>query len=269
MFNTSRHPSDEEILRLIDLELSAKQVERLRKHLVTCPPCRDRQATIESRLKTLSEFYDSEEVASNSRIAGYRFQLQKELAKYQRNTSRQRVHVPSFYPRVSIVALMMLVGFGLTFLPGKRLWQSMSKGILSSSQERLIPNSSLTPGAIRSVTLSEICSVNESNDLDPKVSPSTEIAVLKEYGLPSDTAAARNYQIDYLVNPQLGGTDDIRNLWPQPYSNGTWTADAKDALELHLHQMVCDRTINLADAQRALEADWIAAYKKYLSRVGS
>jgi hypothetical protein len=268
MFNTSRHPPDEQILQFIDLELSANHTERLKKHLVTCPTCQNRKALMERRLQTLNELYDSQEIVSDSRIAGSRIQLREKLAKYRRSSSPHRVQAPLFHLRLSIVALTMLVLVGLTFYVGGRVRQSRS-GILSSSQKMLIPNSSLTPGAVRPVTLSEICSATESDDLDPNVSISTEVAVLKEYGLPSDAAAARNYQIDYLVNPQLGGTDDIRNLWPQPYSNSAWNAHAKDVLEQHLHQMVCNRMVNLADAQRELAADWIAAYKKYLGRVGS
>ena len=29
-------------------------------------------------------------------------------------------------------------------------------------------------------------------------------------------------------------------------------------------QMVCDQTVDLAEAQREIETDWIAAYKKYI-----
>jgi hypothetical protein len=264
MFNASRHPSDEEILQLIDLELSGNHAEPIKKHLATCAACQDRQGLIASRLKALGEFYDSEEIVSNVRMAGSRIRLQRKLGEYRRNSSRRRVQMPSFHAPLPIAALTMLVVIGLTFYLGKRVWQSRSAQ-LSSLQKVLMPNPSLTPGAVRPVTLSEICSVPD-DDLDPKVSPSTEMAVLKEYGLPSDTSAARQYQIDYLVNPQLGGTNDIKNLWPQPYSNSAWNAQAKDALEQHLHQMVCNRTVNLAVAQRELEADWIAAYKKYLGR---
>jgi hypothetical protein len=85
--------------------------------------------------------------------------------------------------------------------------------------------------------------------------------VLREYGL--STARAGDYQIDYLINPQLGGTNDVHNLWPEPYQATEWNARAKDALESRLHQMVCNRQIDLADAQREIATDWIAAYKKY------
>jgi hypothetical protein len=34
-------------------------------------------------------------------------------------------------------------------------------------------------------------------------------------------------------------------------------------LEDRLHQLVCDGSLDLATAQRDIETDWIAAYKKY------
>jgi hypothetical protein len=85
--------------------------------------------------------------------------------------------------------------------------------------------------------------------------------VLQEYGVAG--AQTQGYELDYLISPQLGGTDDIRNLWPEPELSTAWNADAKDALEGRLHQLVCQGKINLATAQRDLATDWISAYKQY------
>jgi hypothetical protein len=57
--------------------------------------------------------------------------------------------------------------------------------------------------------------------------------------------------------------EDIHNLWPEPYSSSPWNAHVKDALEEHLHQMVCAGKLDLSTAQRDIATDWIAAYKKY------
>jgi hypothetical protein len=69
--------------------------------------------------------------------------------------------------------------------------------------------------------------------------------------------------VDYLITPALGGSDDIRNLWPQPYAGSPWNAYVKDALEEHLHGMVCDGQLDLATAQHEIAVNWIAAYRKY------
>jgi hypothetical protein len=73
----------------------------------------------------------------------------------------------------------------------------------------------------------------------------------------------RAYEVDYLITPALGGADDVRNLWPQPYGEGEWNAHVKDALEHYLHGLVCEDKLDLATAQRDISVNWIAAYQKY------
>lgn len=73
-----------------------------------------------------------------------------------------------------------------------------------------------------------------------------------------------NYEIDYLITPELGGADDIRNLWPEPYADTEWNAHVKDQLENYLRDQVCEGRLNLSTAQRDISVDWVSAYKKYL-----
>jgi hypothetical protein len=76
-------------------------------------------------------------------------------------------------------------------------------------------------------------------------------------------AAPEAYEVDYLITPELGGTTDIRNLWPEPYYDTAWNAHVKDQLEERLHEMVCRGDVDLATAQQDISKDWIAAYRKY------
>ena len=85
--------------------------------------------------------------------------------------------------------------------------------------------------------------------------------MFKEYGIAG--MDPRAYEVDYLVTPALGGADDIHNLWPESYSATAWNSQVKDALEDRLRGMVCDGSLDLAEAQRDIASDWIAAYKKY------
>ena len=94
-----------------------------------------------------------------------------------------------------------------------------------------------------------------------EVSKSLRQEVFQEYGIVN--AHASDYEIDYLIAPGLGGAEDIRNLWPEPYTARTWNAHVKDALEERLHEMVCAGELDLSTAQRDIATDWIAAYKKY------
>ncbi len=76
----------------------------------------------------------------------------------------------------------------------------------------------------------------------------------------------RDYEEDHLVSLGIGGSPaDPRNLWPEPrHVIGGWGSDAKDRLESRLHTAVCRGQLSLADAQRAMAGDWIAAYKRYI-----
>jgi hypothetical protein len=70
--------------------------------------------------------------------------------------------------------------------------------------------------------------------------------------------------VDHLISLELGGSNSLKNLWPESYS-GEWNAHVKDKLENDLHRRVCKGEVDLKDAQREIATDWIAAYKKYLS----
>jgi len=74
------------------------------------------------------------------------------------------------------------------------------------------------------------------------------------------------YEVDYLITPELGGADDIKNLWPQPCTAKNWSAYTKDDLEDRLHELVCSGKLELSAAQHEIATDWIGAYKKYVQR---
>jgi hypothetical protein len=122
------------------------------------------------------------------------------------------------------------------------------------------PSPRLTPGAARAVNRDALC-----NSELPKnqVAPAgLRERVFQAYGIAS--ADSRKYEVDYLITPALGGADDIRNLWPQPYVSTAWNAHVKDELEDRLRDLVCGGRLELSEAQRAIATDWIAAYKKYV-----
>lgn len=123
-----------------------------------------------------------------------------------------------------------------------------------------LPNTALTPGATRPMTQGEVC-VALAQD-DDRIAP-REMAeqVFAKYGIRNP--APRAFEVDYLITPALGGAEDVRNLWPQPYGGSVWTARVKDALEDYLRTMVCNGRLELATAQEDIATDWIAAYKKY------
>jgi hypothetical protein len=70
-------------------------------------------------------------------------------------------------------------------------------------------------------------------------------------------------EVDHLIPLELGGSNRLKNLWPEPYDI-EWNARVKDRLENHLHAMVCSGEIDLPKAQAAIARNWIAAYKQYI-----
>ena len=71
------------------------------------------------------------------------------------------------------------------------------------------------------------------------------------YSLPPGTAGEE----DHLVPLELGGSNDITNLWLEAGK----IPNPKDAVEDRLHREVCAGTITLARARAAIAANWQTA----------
>ena len=122
-----------------------------------------------------------------------------------------------------------------------------------------LPLPQLTPGDVHPVTLDELCAQRLPSGRP--VPASVHQAVLQDYNMGHLPEA--DYELDHLITPALGGTSDRRNLWPERYTSRVWNAHVKDELEDLLPQLVCERKVPLATAQRDIASNWIAAYKKY------
>jgi hypothetical protein len=246
---TSAHLDDATLLLAAEGELSPREAQQTEKHLRECHACRNRQAVL---------------TASDDNIAlpitpvqsdAARERLRTTLMEEQRAPRTAFWLRPRFYIELGIVAALLLIA-----LTWRQAYSPLQDQMAAYEETGPEPNHVLTPGAVNTVELTELCTLSDNN-LDPKVSPDKERAVFQAYGM--DATSAKAYQVDYLINPQLGGNDDTANLWPEPYHATVWNATAKDALEARLHGMVCHGQITLEDAQHDLAADWIAAYKKY------
>ena len=133
-----------------------------------------------------------------------------------------------------------------------------------------LPDQKLTPGVTRDLALKEICTTKWGKDARA-VTPKMKAQVYAAYGMvPFKGECAlspRGCEVDHLISRELGGADDVKNLWPQAYG-GSCNAVNKDRLENKLHALVCAKTITLAEAQRAISANWIAAFTKYVDPKG-
>lgn len=113
------------------------------------------------------------------------------------------------------------------------------------------------------VTAADVCHPGYARSVR-HVSGKVKYRVYAEYGITDRRPG--EYEIDHLISLELGGSNDIQNLWPQSFDTQPWNAHVKDRLEDRLHAMVCRGEIGLKEAQRTIATDWIAAYKKYVGK---
>lgn len=133
---------------------------------------------------------------------------------------------------------------------------------LSNGIPAELPDLKLTPGYMRSVTVTELCTTSTSAVRN--VPDSLKKKVFASYGLTGNdrNLCGEGYEIDHLISLELGGANDIKNLWPQSYCGSPYNAKIKDKLENELHRQVCLGKISLESAQLCISKDWEMCYIK-------
>lgn len=132
----------------------------------------------------------------------------------------------------------------------------------SSNQQRppISPDPQLTPGATLAVTTDDLC-VPGYTQMVRDVPVEVKREVYAEYGITHHEPG--EYEVDHLISLELGGSNSIKNLWPESYETQPWNAHVKDALEDELHRRVCSGELDLKTAQHDISTSWIQAYKQY------
>jgi hypothetical protein len=132
-----------------------------------------------------------------------------------------------------------------------------------------IPDLKKTPGVARAgLTKTKICGTKWGKDAR-HVTAAMKRQVFADYGYSGNDdpkcvpSGMQRCEIDHLISRELGGADDVSNLWPQAYGTSPWNAHLKDKLENRLHKEMCAGHITLKQAQDMLVSDWRVAYKKY------
>jgi len=108
-----------------------------------------------------------------------------------------------------------------------------------------LPNPEQSPGVTRPLSTTQVCTTRWGLDRR-HVTVAMKRRVARAYGIP--WADRRAYEFDHLIPRELGGADDVRNLWPQPIAE----ARVKDRQENRLHRDVCAGRLSLAAAQREM-----------------
>jgi hypothetical protein len=158
------------------------------------------------------------------------------------------------------VAAGMAVAFVISaFLIRSAVVRGVFTGASAPIEAGALPIPALTPGATAGVTADDLCAGR--GPVKEEIAPAVRQAVLLDYGM--DGLSESDYELDYLITPELGGSPDRRNLRPERHGARVWNARVKDQLELLLPSLVCRGAVDLSTAQREIAVDWIAAYKKY------
>lgn len=124
-----------------------------------------------------------------------------------------------------------------------------------------LPDSKMTPGAVDPAgTVDKICTVGYTATVR-NVPDSLKKQVFAEYNI---DPKSDKFEVDHLISLELGGSNDIKNLWPQSYTTTPWNAHKKDTLENKLHALICAKKLDMATAQKDIATNWIEAYKKYV-----
>jgi len=116
-----------------------------------------------------------------------------------------------------------------------------------------------TPGDVRTSDTRQLCAASFHTGTVRNVPESVKHAVCRAYGLAPAQCTGQKVEIDHLISLELGGSNELKNLWPQPYAPRPG-AKEKDVVENWLHRQVCSGALTLGAAQLEIRTDWYAVY---------
>ena len=121
----------------------------------------------------------------------------------------------------------------------------------------VLPDTTKTPGdTVPGIMLMDLCNP-EFLSPQPVTIPTIKKVMLL-YKIPP--AVMNAYVYDQLIPVNLGGSADVKNVWPQTKI----FADKKDRLELKLNWMVCNAKLSIKEARYIIKFDWLTAYRLYV-----
>lgn len=244
----SEHAADTDLMGYIDAELPAAAARELERHLHECPACTAHYRSLRDVLSDAAELCRGTTAVAPGTLPASRERLSDGMrADVERRWAR----------RAPIVLAFMAV---LVFLTVRHETSALGRSLFV--ERGALPSASFTPGVARVVSVEGLCP-DGPRQAPPRIPSAMRLQVLRDYGM--EHVPEHEYELDYLITPELGGLTDRRNLWPEPYALRAWNAHAKDSLENLLPRLVCAGRIDLATAQRSLASNWIDAYKKYLA----
>ena len=258
MWRKVRHLSDRELLVLAaEGALSGRRRSRALAHLAECPRCSERQADLDALSSEAGRACRERSVAmapvhvARARLRGA---MEARGAPSSGYGWRACIAAAALALAAAILSASVVEWRRPSGLPGVPAPEEHATG----PDGLLLPRPELTPGSVRPVAVRDVCGGAIQDGA--VVASQVPRQVFEAYGV--DYTDAADYELDFLITPELGGGSDAGNLWPQPYRSVVWNAYVKDELERHLKRLVCQGVLDLATAQQELAGDWIAAYKR-------
>ena len=119
----------------------------------------------------------------------------------------------------------------------------------------LLPDKDITPGVVALHDAKHVCGVAWGKDAR-HVTETMKATAYHDYGATKKATVC--CEVDHLISRELGGADEPKNLWPQPWHE----ARMKDRVENALHKDVCAGVMTLSDAQDRIRSDWSKEYHR-------
>jgi hypothetical protein len=260
------HPSDDELLRAAGGELTPRAQQPVAAHLRQCHRCRIRCAQLSDALEALAPGR-AQTAADAGRHARSRARLQAALHAAPHEPVRwwqlpaRAVAGTNWRWAGAAAALAAAALIVDAVAPGSARGPRVGMPLLAADAR---PHPSLTPGATSGIGVDELCAATPPPP--PPIPEQIRQRVIRDYGI--ERVPDDQYELDYLITPELGGATDPRNLWPQPYGAPQWNALVKDELERLLPALVCSGQVALRTAQHDIASDWIGAYQRYVTTYG-
>jgi hypothetical protein len=133
----------------------------------------------------------------------------------------------------------------------------------AAAAQAIVPDPTLTPGAVRTTNLGEICG-DDTRSLRHGSRERSDLIFERYHIAPADRM---QYTLDHLIPLEIGGADVVDNIWPEPRRSlaGEWDDTRKDQVERRLGMLVCSGELDVEIAQKAIAEDWTEAWRRYVS----
>jgi hypothetical protein len=180
---STSHPSDADLLIFYEGRLAWLRRVGVARHLARCGVCRARGETLEA---ALSSFLFAPQRADGRDVLGMRTELLAKMSKFTDASKGKQaawlLHSRGIHRVASACMALLIVAAGvLTFkaveIGSVNLWRM-------TQTNRDLPIRRLTPGAIRTAQVGELCKTADP-DNDRAINPITERQVFQEYGFRS------------------------------------------------------------------------------------